>query len=210
MMGFVFSGTHGTGGVQVRSHKKPRITIAKVGQRTAVKRRLQGKPRAASHFSFHPCVCCENFIFHPPNSFELSQGNLLSLNVKSWPENWNEILGFKDWNLSELVDLPRDGGCQGGHYHDVLDNGRNAGGQVCNQITNCSCAELQFKLLISQRLTLCENTNYNRQLMFSLKSNRQSFFINIFLRHIELCSFVRTWKWKLGIKFDLFSPALTS
>ena len=23
----------------------------------------------------------------PPNSFELSQGNLLSLNVKSWPEN---------------------------------------------------------------------------------------------------------------------------
>lgn len=171
-----------------------------------------GDPRKASHLILvFILVCCENFIFHPRNTFELSQGNLLlSLNVKSWPENWNEIPGFKDWNLSELVDLSRDGGVglgQGGHYHDALDNGRNAGGQVCNQITNC-CAELQFKLLISQRLTLCENTNYNRQLMFSLKSNRQSFFINIFLRHVKLCSFVRTWNWKLGIKFDLFSPAL--
>ena len=169
-----------------------------------------GDPRKAKHLILVFILVCPWEIHFPSSKYLWVESRqlIISLNVKSWPENWNEILAFKDWNLSELVELSRDGGPgQGGHYHDALDNGRNAGGQVCNQITNC-CAELQFKLLISQRLTLCENTNYNRQLMFSLKSNRQSFFINIFLRHVKLCSFVRTWNWKLGIKFDLFSPAL--
>ena len=126
------SGSHGPGGGQVRGDgdKKPGVTFSEVGQ-VAVKRRIQGK----NLISVSPWL---HFIPEIP----LSQGNLLSLNVKTLSKHGQrtEILDFKDWNLSELVDLSRDGGGQGGHCRGDQDNGRSAGNQVCNHYTFCTIA----------------------------------------------------------------------